>query len=803
MKFTLSWLKDHLESDAGLDQITDKLTAIGLEVEEVIDRGRELAAFTVGHVVEARQHPNADRLTLCLVDTGEDKVQVVCGAPNARQGMKGVFARAGLTVPGTGLELKASKIRGEASNGMLCSEREMGLSDEHEGIIELPDDAPIGAPFAEIAGLDDPVIDVAITPNRQDCTGVRGIARDLAAAGLGTLRPFAPDPVLGGFESSIDVSLDFPDAAKSACACFVGRYFRGLTNGPSPAWLQRRLTAVGLRPISALVDITNYVTLDLGRPLHVFDADEVTGNIAARLARPGETLLALDGKEYELDAEITVIADEAGPEGIAGVMGGEASGCTEQTTNVFLEVAFFDLVRTASTGRKLGIESDARYRFERGVDPAMMVPGAEHASRMILELCGGEASELVIAGAPPIVEKTVNFRPARVKHLGGVEVGEDDQKRILTDLGFDVSTEAESWQVAVPSWRRDVDGEADLVEEVMRIAGFDLIPAVPLPPISAVTKPALSLSQRRVAQARRALAARGLVECVTWSFVSRRQARRFGGGDRQLVLENPISSELDVMRPSLLIHLLSALARNNDRGFENVALFEVGPQYGDDTPEGQVTAASGVRGGASSRRHWASAARPVDVFDAKADSLAALEIAGAPMASLQVGGAAPDYYHPGRSGTIRLGPKNLLATFGEVHPAVLDEFDVRGPVAAFEAFFLATPEPRGKATKTRARLDVSDYQRVERDFAFVVADDVAAEHVLRAAKGAEKALIAGAEVFDVYRGPGIGEGEKSVAISLRLEPTDKTLTDGEIDAVAERVVAAVAKATGARLRGES
>jgi len=801
MKFTLSWLKDHLETEADLQQITDTLTAIGLELEEVVDRAAELAPFTVARVIEARPHPDADRLKLCLVDTGSEQVQVVCGAPNARTGMKGVFAPVGTTIPGTGLFLKASKIRGQDSNGMLCSEREMGLSDEHEGIIELPEDAEVGRAFSDVAGLNDPMIDINVTPNRQDCLGVRGIARDLAAAGLGTLKPFASDPLAGNIDSPIGVTLQFPADKQDACSCFVGRYFRGVQNGPSPAWMQQRLQAIGLRPISALVDITNYVTYDLGRPLHVFDADKVTGDIHARLARAGERLLALDGREYELDPEVTVIADDRAPEGIGGIMGGEETGCTADTVNVFLEAALFDPKRTAATGRRLGIESDARYRFERGVDPAMLMPGVAFATRLILELCGGETSEPVIAGAPDLGRKTVGFRPTRVHNLGGMEVAEDDQQRILEKLGFEVDGDGARWEVTAPTWRSDIDGEADLVEEVTRIAGFDRIPSTPLPRLHTVARPGLTVAQRRRPTAKRALAGRGMLECVTWSFLPRRQAELFGGVPDELMLANPISSELDAMRPSLLPNLIAAAERNAARGFANTALFEVGPQYADISPEGQAMVAAGVRRGQVGDRHWSRPLRTVDAFDAKADALAVLAAVGAPVASAQVVAEAPPWYHPGRSGSIRLGPKTVLARFGEIHPGVLDAVDAGGPAVGFEVMLDAVPLPKARASRTRPKLQVSDLPAVQRDFAFVVDDTVAAAAILRAAQGADKTLITEVGVFDVYAGEGIEPGQKSVAITVRLEPTERTLTDPEIDAVADRIVAAVAKATGASLRG--
>ena len=801
MKFTLSWLKDHLDTDATLVEITDKLTAIGLELEEVEDRTEDLAPFTVGYVVEAKQHPNADRLRVCIVDTGEGQIQVVCGAPNARTGMKGVFAPSGTTIPGNGMLLKPSNIRGEDSNGMLCSEREMGLSDEHDGIIELAEDAPVGAPFAQIMGLDDPVIDINVTPNKQDCLGVRGIARDLAAAGMGTLKPLDATPVEGSYDSPVDVELNFEAGYEAACSCFLGRHFRGLKNGPSPEWLRRRLTAIGLRPISALVDMTNFITYDLGRPLHVFDAGKVTAPIQARMATAGETFLALDGKDYELDGEITVIADQKAAEAIGGVMGGEASGCTDETTEMFLEAALFDAHRTAATGRRLGIESDARYRFERGVDPAMVRPGVEVATRMVLEMCGGETSHTVLAGTPDVPAKVVAFRPARVTELIGIDVDEEEQRKILSDLGFGIAGKSGNWQVTAPTWRTDIDGEADIVEEVARIAGFDRIVSTPLPRLSVTAKPALTLSQRRRPTAKRALAVRGMMECVTWSFMPRRFAELFGGGTEDMLLANPISSELDAMRPSMLGNLILAAGRNGDRGFDDVALFEVGPQFRDATPKGQDFVAAGLRRGRDNRRHWAETPRPVDAYDAKADALAVLEAIGAPTASIQIATEAPGWYHPVRSAVMRLGPKNVLAAFGEIHPRILDRMDVTGPMVAFEDFIDNAPLPKAKATRNRAELLVSDLPSVQRDFAFVVDEATTADSIVRAAKGADKAFIGDVNVFDIYAGKGIEDGKKSVAITARLAPKDATLTDPEIEAIAAKIVAAVAKATGAVLRG--
>ena len=799
MKMTLSWLKEHLATEASAAEIASKLTDLGLEVESVEDRARDLAPFVVGYVVEAKPHPNADRLRVCLVDTGGERVQVVCGAPNAKTGMKGVFAPAGSRIPGTGLELKASVIRGQESNGMLCSLREMGMGQEHDGIIELPADAPVGAAFAQVMGLDDPVIDVKVTPDRADCLGVAGIARDLAAAGLGQLTPRDLSPVPGTFESPVRWRRDFPEGQGSACPYVVGRYFRGLRNGPSPRWLQDRLTAIGLRPISALVDITNYVTFDLGRPLHVFDAGKLAGDLTMRFARAGETIYALDGQIYELDASMTVIADSKAVHGIGGIMGGEDSGCSEATTEMFLEVALFDPVRTAESGRKLGIESDARYRFERGVDPQSADWGAEVAARLVLELCGGEASHVVRAGEMPGWRRAITLRPERVASLGGIDLPAAEQTRILAGLGFRVDTDAGGLKVQPPSWRADVEGEADLVEEVARIYGYDRITPASLPRRAAIPTAATTPAQRRVIHAKRLLAERGLLEAVTFSFMRLDWARLFGGGQPALTLTNPISADLDQMRPSLLPNLLAAAGRNAARGYGSVALFEVGPRYEGDRKEGQRLTAAGLRTGETGPRHWAARPRPVDLFDAKADALALLAALGAPVENLLTTADAPAWFHPGRSGVLRLG-SSVLAAFGELHPRVLAALDVKGPAVGFEADIDRIPQPRAKAGPARSLLKASPFHPIERDFAFVVAADTPAEKLVRAAKGADKALIASVSVFDQFAGAALGEGRKSIAISVVLQPADRTLTEAEIEAVAAKIVAAVNKATGGTLR---
>ncbi|MGE5504478.1 MAG: phenylalanine--tRNA ligase subunit beta [Actinomycetota bacterium] len=798
MKFTLSWLKDHLDTDAGLDRIGEVLTMIGLEVEAIEDPARDLAGFVVGHVLEAEKHPNADKLRVCKVSTGTETLQVVCGAPNARAGLKVILAQPGTFIPVTGEKLKKGNVRGVESQGMMCSWRELKLGEDHDGIAELAEDTPVGKRLVEVMSFD-PMIEVSITPNRADCLGVRGIARDLAAAGLGRLKPLTVIPVAGKFASPIGVRLDFVSEAADACPLFAGRFIRGVKNGESPQWLKDRLTAIGLRPISALVDITNFFTYDLARPLHVFDAAKVKGSIHARLAKPGESLAALNGKTYELDPGMTVIADDAGPEALAGIIGGEHSGCTEATTEVFLEAAYFDPIRTAATGRRLEVLSDARFRFERGVDPAFVVPAMELATKMIIELCGGEASEPVIAGTEPDWQKSIVMRPGRVAELGGIDVPLAKIERILHDLGCAVAEHADGLLVNPPSWRADIGAEHDLVEEVIRINGYDAIPAVPLPRPS-MPKPVLTPAQRRAGWVRRALAFRGLVESVTWSFLPQAHAELFGGGAEAMRLANPISSDLDVMRPSVLPNLVAAAGRNADRGLKDFGLFEIGAQFDGPEPGQQRTVAGGLRAGRSGPRHWTGAPRAVDAFDAKADALAVLAAAGANPDSFQVAATAPAWYHPGRSGSLMLGNKPV-AHFGELHPGVLAKMDAKGPLAAFEVFLEALPQPKARPTKARPLLKVPPFQPLERDFAFIVDSTVAADALLRAAKGADKALIVDAAVFDLYEGANLGEGKKSLAVTVTLQPVEKTLTDEEIEAVARKIVDAVVKATGGTLRG--
>jgi phenylalanyl-tRNA synthetase beta chain len=794
MKFTLSWLKSHLFTTASATEIADKLTALGLELESLDDPASRLQGFVVGHVLEAGKHPNADRLKLCKVDAGSGKIlQVVCGAPNAREGLKVVLALPGTIIPVTGEALKIGKVRDYESQGMMCSWRELNMGEDHEGIVELPSDAPVGAALADAIDLD-PLFDISVTPNRADALGVRGIARDLAAAGVGTLNDLALDAVPGVFDSPIKVILD-----ECGCPLFGGRWIRGVKNGESPDWLKARLTSIGLKPISALVDITNFFTFDLNRPLHVFDAGKLSGDLTVRYAKPGETLLALNGKTLELAPSMTVIADSNGVQSIGGVMGGQHTGVSETTTNVFLEAALFESAKIAATGRALGIDSDARYRFERGVDPAFVLPALDLATRMIIDICGGEASHPLVAGTVPDAKPPVAFRPARVRQLGGVDAEPDFMRDALTALGCGVSGDGDVWHVSLPSWRVDLTAEHDLVEEVLRLYGYGSIPVESLDR-PAVARPVLTPAQRRISWLRRALASRGLNETVSWAFLPSDKAKLFGGGQPELVLSNPIASDLDTMRPCLLPNLLAAVARNADRGFKDVALFEIGAQYKGDKPEDQQAIAAGLRAGQTAPRHWSGAPRAWDALDAKADALGAIAAAQGPTDSLQVVADAPAWYHPGRSGSLKLGNR-AVAWFGEIHPRILTACSIKENVVGFEVLLDVLPPLKVKAGKGKAGFRPAALQAVERDFAFVVESSVAAETVLRAAKNADRALIAGVSLFDIYEGQHVGAGKKSLAIQVTLQPTEKTLTDAEIDAVAAKVVEAVVKATGGSLRG--
>ncbi|MFD0464309.1 phenylalanine--tRNA ligase subunit beta [Microvirga aerilata] len=805
MKFTLSWLKDHLETTASLDEIVETLTRIGLEVEGVEDKATMLAPYKVAYVISAEQHPNADRLRVCKVDTGEEPDPGGLRRAECPHGHEERVRAPGTYIPGKNITLGVGTIRGVESAGMLCSGSELEISDDHDGIIDLPEDAPVGQAYAAYAGLDDPVIEINLTPNRPDCTSIYGIARDLAAAGLGTLKGGDVPVIQGNGPCPVSVTLDFAPGDEKLCPAFALRLVRGVKNGPSPEWMQRRLLAIGLRPINALVDITNYVTFDRGRPLHVFDLKKVKGNLTVRRAKEGEEVLALDGRTYKLDPGAVVIADDNGVESIAGIMGGEHSGSDETTTDVLIESALWDPLNIAQTGRKHGIITDARYRFERGIDPAFTVPGLDLATRMVIDLCGGEASEAVVAGQVPQDNRVIAFPWNEVPRLSGLDVQPGESEQILKKLGFVIEGSGERVSVTAPSWRPDIEGKADLVEEVIRIAGVDRIEPKPLPRLEdTVAKPILTLIQKRTRLARRSLAVRGLVEAVTWSFIAKSEAELFGGGDGRLALANPIAAELSDMRPSLLPGLMKAAQRNADRGLGDVALFEVGQTFASDEPEGQSIKAAAVRRGTARAegvgRHWDGGAQTVDAFDAKADVLALLAALGIPSGGLQIVAGGPAWFHPGRSGTLQFGPKNVVGAFGEVHPKVLKALDLKGPLVAFELNLDALPPPKAKPTKMKPKLNLPDFQPLTRDFAFVVGRNVAAGDIVKAAQGAERQLIVGVDVFDIYEGTGIDPDKKSVAIAVTLQPTEKTLTDVEIEAVSAKIVGEVSKKTGAVLR---
>ena len=798
MKFTLSWLKKHLETSATVDEIAEALTDLGLEVEGIENPAERLRPFTIAKVKSAVQHPDADRLRVCVVETDEGEKQIVCGAPNARAGITVVLAKPGDYVPGIDVTLSVGKIRGVESHGMMASERELELSDEHDGIIELPS-GEVGQSFADWLGKNDParvdpVIEIAITPNRGDALGVRGIARDLAARGLGKLKPCTVTPVEASFASPVNVSID--DDTADGCPVFYGRLIRGVKNGPSPAWLQAQLRAIGLRPISFLVDVTNYFTYDQNRPLHVFDADKVKGDLRVHRAKGGEKIVALDDREYTLEAGMIAISDETGVESIAGIMGGEVTGCTEETVNVFVESAYWDPVQIATTGRKLKIHSDARYRFERGVDPAFTPEGLEHAVRMIVDYAGGEASEVVVAGAVPDVSRAYRLEPARVQSLVGMEIPEAEQRQTLTALGFRL----EGNMAHVPTWRSDVQGEADLVEEVARIASLTKLVGRPMArALPGVPKPILTAGQVRATAARRTAAALGYNECVTYSFIDEAAASLFGGGDDASKLENPISSDMSHMRPDLLPGLLRAAARNQARGFMDLALFEVGHAFHGGEPEEQHLQVSGLLVGRNGPKDVHGGSRPVDLFDAKADAEAILAAIGAP-AKVQILRNGAGWWHPGRHGQICLGPKKVLGVFGELHLKVLREMDIKGPAVAFTLWPEEVPQPKNR-TATRPALVVSEFQAVERDFAFVTDVSVEALTLVNAAAGADKALISDVRVFDEFVGGSLGEGKKSLAITVRLQPTEGTLKEADIEAVSTKIIEKVAKATGGVLRG--
>jgi phenylalanyl-tRNA synthetase beta chain len=789
MKFTLSWLKTHLDTDATVAQVAEAMTMAGLEVEHVEDPGARLAAFSVARVVEAVQHPNADRLRVCQVETKDGLKEIVCGAPNARAGLYTVYAPIGTFIPGSGITLEPRPVRGVVSNGMLCSAAELQTAEESDGILELAE-SPVGTAAAEALGLE-AVIDLEVTPNRADWLGVAGIARDLAAAGLGTLKDLAVAPVPGKFPCPIEIRVDGSDA----CPAFAGRVIRGLRNGPSPAWMQALLRAIGLRPINALVDVTNFLTYDRARPLHVYDAARLTGGfIEARLGRGGEKVAALDGRTYAVTPEMCVIADGSGPIGLGGVMGDEATGSRLATTDVFIESAWFDPIRTAQTGRGLGLVSDAQYRFARGVDPGFVAPGLELATQLILEICGGEPSDIRMAGEIPAPPPAIAWDPDYVERLAGLALPNSRIRTILETLGFGV----EGTHVRPPTWRRDVEGRADLVEEVARIAGYDALPAEPLPSIARPASGVLTPRQTRLRAARRMMASAGYQEALTFSFVSQAAARLFGGGAETLVLENPISPELDCMRPSVLPSLIDAAGRNARRGFADCALFEIGPVFAGTEPGDERTAIAAVLAPHGPRRWDHGAAE--DVFSVKADLTALLDELGAPVANLRVAQNDPaPWWRPGRAARLQLGPKAVLAEFGEIHPKVLAALDVAGPIYGFEIWVEAIPEPKKKAVKTRPAPALSPLMPLSRDFAFVVAGATPAGDLVRAAQSADRALIAGVRVFDVYEGPGVAEGQKSVAVEVTIQPRERTLADAEIEALSARIVAAASKA-GAVLR---
>lgn len=801
MKFTWSWLKDHLDTSADMATILDALPMLGLEVESLVDKADALKPFTIAKITSAEKHPDADSLQVCTVDTGNGTIEVVCGAPNARAGMVGVFAPVGSYVPGIDLTLTEASIRGVTSRGMMCSEREMMLSDEHDGIIELDDDAPIGESYAEFAGLNDPIIEIAITPNRADCLGVRGIARDLAAAGHGTLKPLQADAVKAEGASKINWNIELDADHHHLCPRVTGRSFSGVTNNAAPKWMQQRLTAVGQRPLSALIDITNYVMIDLGRPLHAYDADKIKGDtLTIRLAKDGEEFTALNEKTYKLDASMITIADADGADDLAGIMGGERTGVSDETTNMFLEIAIFDQISVATTGRKLNLNSDARYRFERGLDVTSPDSLMEYISAMVTSICGGKVSEITEAGAGADWQRQISYNPARCLEMTAVDIAPAKQAEILETLGFVVDQSSQDqWSVQPPSWRGDIVGAADLVEEVTRIVGFDAIPEIGLPRLSVVSAPAVDAAQKRPHTIKRLLASRGMMEAVTFSFLDAKTAVRFGGGGEALSLVNAISADLNTMRPSIMPNLLGALMRNNARGEADASIFEVGPIFPSDGPEDQRTSATGLRHGMTAPREWTGTARAVDWADARGDAIAVLAGLGVNTDSLQTTTDAPDWYHPGQSGALCQG-RNVLAYFGAIHPSVLDDYDLKGPAAGFEITLEDVMLPKAKGS-ARQLAKLSPYQQVSRDFAFILDRNVTSEKLLRAIKGAGKPLVTSAVVFDVYQGKGIADDAKSVAVAVTLQPTKATLTEEEIETVSSAIIAAVEKNCGGTLRG--
>ena len=793
MKFTLSWLKEHLETDATIDEVVEAMTLAGLEVEEVENPAEKLSAFSVAKVLTAEKHPDADKLRVCTVDTRDGVKTIVCGAPNARADMTVAYAPMGAYIPGAdfSLDKKPRKIRGVESSGMMCSGSELDLGDDADGIMDLDSTLEMGTPLADALSLNDPVIDFEVTPNRPDWLGVDSIARDLAAVGLGTLKTKPIENVKGKFPCPVEIKTDVP----KACPAFVGRVIKGVKNGPSPQWLQDQLKAIGLRPISALVDITNFITYDRARPLHFYDVAKLKGGITVRMGMD-EKFDALDDKAYTAKEDDVAICDESGILGLGGIVGGTTTGCDEGTTDILIECAYFDPLTIRRTAKRLGVNSDAKYRFERGVDTGFLMDGMDLATQMVLDICGGEPSEVVVAGDIPTPPPSIKFDTALNKRLTGLDMNEGAMRKILTDLGFSVGKD---WTVEVPTWRRDATEGADLVEEIVRIHGYHNLKAVSLPPLPGRREPTATPTQNRTRLARRALAGRGLSEAITWSFVLQDHAKLFGGGEDKMLLDNPISSDLNCMRPTALIHLLLAGQRNADKGYPRAAQFELGPVYRGTQPNEQALALAGMRR-TETKRHWAGEC-PVDALSAKADALAALDAMGANVANLQMSKPTGDYWHPGRSGRLQMGPKNILADFGELHPRVLKALGIEGRVVAFEVWPENIPAPKKKkVSKAKSALALSDFMPVHRDFAFIVAEDVQAGAILKAAQGADKQLISNVSLFDVYQGKGVEDGHKSLAIDVTLSPKDATLTDKDIEAVSDKIIASVMKA-GGRLRG--
>ena len=794
MKFTISWLKEHLETNASVDEISETLTRIGLEVEEVINPAAALEGFNTARIDKVEMHPDSDHLHVLAVNTGKEVLQVVCGAPNVHEGLVGIFAPVGALIPCYGERLTAAKIRGVESFGMMCSEKELMVGDDHTGIIELPSGTEIGKPAAEVLNID-PVIEVSITPNRAECLGVRGIARDLAAAGLGTLKPLTIPTVQGTFKSPIKVSVSCPDE----CPTYTARYIKGVNNkAETPKWMKDRLTAIGLRPISALVDITNYINYDLARPLHVFDADKLKGDINVRMAHEGEEFLALNEKTYKLDTKSLGICDDEGVQCLGGIMGGLNKGSYEDTTNVLLECALFTPICIARTGRRLQIDSDSRARYERWVDPKSTISGNNYATQMILDICGGEASEIEVAGSETYESKPVYLRPERLKTLIGLDVAKEKSEEILRHLGFTISDENGKIKAISPSWRGDIECEQDLIEEVIRMIGFDNIPATSIK-TTEFPKPKLTPLQNNVLMTKHELALRGMLETVTFSFTDSAIAKYFRRGQEPVLIQNPIITELDEMRPSVLPNLLIGAKNNIARGYADMALFEVAPEFYGCHPEEQRTVATGIRVGKTCKKDWSGTQRAYDVFDAKADALAAIAASKGPIDAPQITTDAPSYYHPGRSGAIRLG-KNVLAYFGELHPSVLKALDIKANVVAFEVFIENIPLPRDGKSKAKKKLELSALQAVDKDLAFVVDKAVPAINIYTAAKTADRDNISEVRIFDVYEGENLPADKKSIAITVTFQPKDKSYTDAELENLMQKVIYEVGKKTGATLR---